>query len=203
MRRLHPVIIWVALAMALCVPLAFAATSSLIQWRQPIYIVAGFAGVLGLALMLLQPLLVAGLLPGLPALRGRRVHRVTGAALAICVLIHVLGLWVFSPPDVVDALLFVSATPFSVWGVVAMWAMIAIVVLAVYRRRLRLRWRTWRLGHSALAVVMVIGTVVHAALIQGTMETISKTVLCVLVVIATSKTLFDLRVWSNRPETRR
>ena len=78
MPSLRAALIWTALAALILVPLAFAATSPLLQWRQPIYIASGIAGIVGLALLLLQPLLAAGLLPGVSVLHGRRIHRVTG-----------------------------------------------------------------------------------------------------------------------------
>lgn len=201
-NRARNTLIWAALAMAVAVPIAAASLSPLLAWREPIYIVAGFAGVIGMALMLLQPLLAAGYLPGLSAWRGRRVHRAVGAALVLAVVIHVVGLWITSPPDVIDALLFTSPTPFSAWGVIAMWAVFAAAALAVLRRRLRLRWRTWRLGHTTLAATTVVGSVVHALLIEGTMETMSKIVLCALVLAATVKVLADLRVWVIRERRR-
>ncbi|NNF77937.1 MAG: ferric reductase, partial [Rhizobiales bacterium] len=46
--------------------------------------------------------------------------------------------------------------------------------------------------------VVVVGSVVHALQIEGTMETVSKAVLCVLVLIATLKVVADLRVWATR-----
>lgn len=193
---LRPVLIWAALALAIALPVAIAATSPLLQWREPVYIIAGLAGVIGMALILLQPLLAGGYLPGLPPLRGRGLHRWIGAALVVAVLVHVGGLWITSPPDVIDALLFVSATPFSLWGVVAMWAIFATALLALLRSRRRLGPRAWRLGHSLLALVIVIGTVLHALLIQGTMGQISKIILSVLVIAATLKTLADLRAWT-------
>ena len=190
------ILIWAALAVAIVLPVAVAARSPLLQWREPVYIIAGLAGVIGMALILLQPLLAGGYLPGLPALRGRGLHRWIGAALVLAVIIHVGGLWITSPPDVIDALLFVSATPFSVWGVIAMWAIFATALLAVLRSRRTLGPRAWRLGHSALALVIVIGTVIHALLIQGTMGQISKIILSGLVIAATVKALADLRAWA-------
>ena len=44
----------------------------------------------------------------------------------------------------------------------------------------------------ALAAVIVVGTVVHAALIEGTMETVSKAALCLLVLGAATKVMADL-----------
>jgi predicted ferric reductase len=195
-------LIWAALAVAVGVPLAAAATSPLLQWRDPLYIAAGFAGVVALALMLMQPLLMGGYLPGLPALRGRRAHRWIGGALVLAVVIHVGGLWITSPPDVIDALLFTSPTPFSAWGVIAMWALFATALLAALRLRLRLRPRAWRIAHTLLAVVIVVGTVVHAVLIEGPMETVSKAALCALVIAATIKVIADLRMWRTRSASR-
>src|SRR3954470_16069436 len=106
MRLAQVAVIWAALATAVCVPIAAAAASPLLAWRGPVYIVAGFAGILALGLMLVQPMLAGGYLPGLSPWRGRRAHRWIGAALLVAVVIHVAGLWITSPPDMIDALLF-------------------------------------------------------------------------------------------------
>jgi predicted ferric reductase len=193
MRLAKATLIWAALAAALCVPIAAAAASPLLAWRGPLYILAGFAGILALGLVLVQPLLAGGTLPGLSAWRGRRAHRWIGGALVVAVVVHVAGLWITSPPDMIDALLFTSPTPFSPFGVIAMWAIFAVAVLAALRRRLGLR--TWRLAHMSLAVVIVGGSVVHGMLVEGTMETMSKAALCALVLGATIKVMADLRVW--------
>lgn len=193
------ILIWAAVAAALAVPLAAAAMSPLLAWRYPVHIAAGFAGIISLGLMLVQPLLVGGYLPGLPADRGRHLHRWTGGLLAFMVAIHVGGLWVVSPPEITDALLFASPTPFSSWGVIAMWAVFIVALLAALRRRLRMRPRTWRLSHTLLAVVIVAASVAHGLLIEGTMETISKAALCVLLLAATVKVIADLRIWTRRP----
>lgn len=184
-------LIWAVLAAVICVPIALAATSPYLQWRDAIYIAAGFAGIVALVFLLVQPLLIAGLLPGLSAYRARSVHRWIGGALLVAILLHVAGLWITSPPDMLDALLFRSPTLFSPFGVVAMWAIFAVALLALFRRRLGLR--TWRITHMSLAVVIVGGSVVHGMLIEGTMETMSKAALCALVVAATIKVIVDLR----------
>ena len=190
MRLARATLVWIALATAVCVPIVLAATSPQLAWRGPVYILAGFSGIVALGLMLVQPLLIAGYLPGLSAFRGRRVHHWIGGALVAAIVIHVAGLWITSPPDMIDALLYVSPTPFSPWGVTAMWAIFAVALLAIFRRRLRLR--TWRIAHMLLAIVIVAGSVVHAILIEGTMETVSKVVLCVLVLAAALKVLANL-----------
>jgi len=202
MRWIRAGLIWAILAAAVLVPIATAASSPLLAWRDPVYIAAGFAGVIAMALLLVQPLLAAGTLPGLPASRGRRVHRWIGGILVLAVVIHVAALWVTSPPDVVDALLFASPTPFSAWGVIAMWAVFAVVPLAAFRRRLRLRPRTWRIGHTSLAVVIVVASVVHAILIEGTMEVVSKAAICALVLAATTKVVTDVWVRAKRAASR-
>jgi hypothetical protein len=169
MRLAYTLLFWAAVALAVVVPVAFAATSEYLAWRDPIYIAAGLAGVVALCLALVQPLLAGGWAPGLHPMRGRRVH--------------VAGLWITSPPDIEDALFMRSPTPFSVWGVAAMWALFAAAMLAALRRRLSPL--VWRAGHTSLVGIVVIGGVIHAMLIEGTMETTSKAVLCGLVVVAT------------------
>ncbi|MCA0927693.1 ferric reductase-like transmembrane domain-containing protein [Ruegeria profundi] len=195
---IRTLVIWAVVTAALAVPLVAAAYSPLLAWRDPIYILAGFAGVLSMGLLVLQPLLAGRDLPGLTPLESRHWHRWVGVTLVITILTHVAGLWVTSPPDVVDALLFVSPTPFSAWGVVAMWAAFAAATLGIYRQRLALRFRVWRLSHTGLATVTIIGSVVHAILIEGTMEVMTKTALCALAVLAAARTLIRLRVWDIR-----
>jgi len=200
-RQGRAALIWAALAVAIGVPIAAAATSPLLAWREPVYIAAGFAGIVAMALLLVQPLLAAGLLPGLPGSRGRLVHRWVGGGLVVSVTLHIAGLWATSPPDVIDALRFASPTPFSAWGVVAMWAVFAVAALAVFRRRLGVGPRGWRRAHMALAAVVVGGSVVHALLIEGTMEPISKAILGASVLAAMAKVLADMgrRRWRTRP----
>jgi len=151
--------------------------------------------------MLVQPVLIGAYLPGLSAYRGRRAHHWIGGTLVVAVVVHVGGLWITSPPDMIDALLFASPTPFSPWGVIAMWAIFAVALLAALRRRLGPR--TWRIAHMFLAVVIVAGRVVHGILVEGPMETVSKAALCALVLAATIKVMVDLRVLRKRATSRR
>lgn len=188
----RPVLVWTAVGAAIVVPGMEAATSPLLAWRDPIYITGCLAGVAALALLLLQPLLAGGYLPGLGIRRGRNVHAWVGAALVAAVALHVAALWLTSPPDVIDALLFRSPTPFSAWGVVAMWAVAATALLAAMRRWRRPR--AWPLYHLELAAVIVLATIIHAMLIDGTMGTLSKAALCALVLAATAKAMLDARL---------
>jgi len=176
------------------VPLALSAASPLLQWRQPIYILAGFAGVVGMAVMVLQPLLVVGAMPGAPAANQRKWHRVFGVGLLVAVLVHIGGLWITSPPDVIDVVLFRSPTPFGLWGAVAMWAVFLAALLARFRVRMPLR--IWRRGHTATVILAAVGTVLHAVQIDGTMEAFSKWILSAAVLIALAFAVVRRRVWA-------
>ena len=191
MPKPRTALIWTGLLAALAVPLAFAATSPLLQYRQPVYILAGFAGIAGMGLLLLQPLLASRLLPGLTANQHRKAHRAVGAALVVAIGVHVAGLWITSPPDMIDALTFTAPTLFSPLGVIAMWAIFATAAIALARRRLGLA--AWRLWHGSLAAIIALSSTAHALLIEGTMETVTKAALCLLVVLAAANTLSDLR----------
>jgi predicted ferric reductase len=196
--RVRATIAWIILAAATIGPIAAAAWSPLIAWRGPVYITSCFAGIAALCVLLFQPLLAAGMIPGLSLRKARTAHHWVGAALVLSVTAHVAGLWITSPPDVIDALLLRSPTPFSFWGVIAMWAVFISAFLAAFRMRLRIRPRLWRRVHKVLAIVIVTGTVVHALLIEGMMETVTKAGLCLLVLVATLRAL--TRLSRNRAE---
>ncbi|MEO0937283.1 MAG: ferric reductase-like transmembrane domain-containing protein [Pseudomonadota bacterium] len=181
-------LIWGAVIAALFTPVALAAASPLLQYRSPVYIAAGLTGIGAMCLLLMQPLLALNVLPGLTAGQSRRLHRASGLALVTLIIAHVAGLWITSPPDVIDALTFTSPTPFSHWGVIAMWAAFAAAALAAARRRLGPR--LWRRAHLALAATIAAGTVAHALLIEGTMEPASKLALTALLSAATAITIY-------------
>lgn len=203
MRPVRAILIWSAVALAVAVPVIAAAQSPLLAWREPVYVAAGFAGVVSLGLLLLQPLLIGGYLPGVSPYRRRRWHVWVGTTLVVAAIVHVTGLWVTSPPDVIDALLFRAPTPFSAWGVIAMWAVFLAALLAALRRPLRIRPRIWRVGHVSLALIIGVGAVAHAMLIEGTMEAVSKTVLCLLIVAAFVMLMVDRRGRGIRTTSRR
>ncbi|GGF60889.1 ferric reductase-like transmembrane domain-containing protein [Mameliella alba] len=207
-KPMRGLLIWGAVLALMAVPVAYAAASPLLSYRGGAYIVGGFAGIFCLALMVLQPLLAAGYLPGAGGPRGRLWHRWLGGMLTAGVVLHVAGLYVTSPPDTLDALLLVSPTPFSVYGVAAMWAVLLTALLAGLRRRIGLRPRLWQQVHAVLALVIAVSTVVHAVQIQGAMEPVTKWGLCLTVLAATGAALLDLRVlkplrrWRDRRDTR-
>ena len=175
-------IAWGAVAILCAAPLVGAAYSPLLAWREPVYVAAGFAGILALAMLVTQPLLARAARGfGLTIPRARKLHRIGGVFLVCAVLVHVVALWITSPPDVIDVFLFRSPTPFSVWGVLAMWALLLAAILAVLRRKLWWRPRTWRGVHLGLVSAVVTGSVAHTLLIEGTMEPITKVILCIAV----------------------
>jgi len=186
------ILVWLALAGVTLGPIALAAASPYLAYRNPAYIIGGFAGIICLALMLVQPLLAAGYLPGIGSLRGRGWHRWLGYALLLGAVLHVGELFVTSPPDTLDALLLVAPTSFSVYGVIAFWCLVATALLVAVRRRIRpVLW--WHL-HNGLALILALATVIHALQIDGAMELFSKAVLCIAVLVASWVALFDLRV---------
>jgi len=159
-------------------PVLLAAFSPYLAFRQPVYIAAGFAGIIAMALLVIHPLLPARVMAGL----GRAAHRALGPALLVLIGIHVGGLWITSPPDVIDALTFRSPAPFSVWGVIAMWAALAAGAIALVRRGLAPR--TWRAMHVGLGMVIASGTAAHALLIDGAMEPVSKAALAAAILLS-------------------
>jgi predicted ferric reductase len=193
-RRLGAILAWASIAAVMIVPVAVAAYSPYLASRNMPYIVGGFAGIVGLSLLFLQPLLPTGYLAGLEGRAGRRWHRWFGVAIVVAVALHVGGLYLTSPPDTIDALLLVSPTPFSVYGVTAMWSVVATAILVLFRRRLGMRHSVWRLIHNGLAAIVVLATVIHALQIEGAMEPGTKGMLCMAVVAATAVALLDLRV---------
>lgn len=196
MGRTRAALIWAVLGAVVVVPIAAAAASPLLAWRSPIYIAATFAGILALVFLLFQPLLAGGYLPRISAQHSRRVHRGLGGAVVGAVILHVVALWITSPPDALDALLFRAPTLFSVWGVLAMWTVFAAALVAAFRRQTALRPRTWRLVHTTLATATVLLTVAHVIPVEGAMETATKAVLSTIAILATLKAGADLRIWT-------
>ena len=60
MSRSRKILVWTGVVAALIVPFALAAMSPYLAWRGPAYIIAGFAGIIAMGLLFLQPLLAGG-----------------------------------------------------------------------------------------------------------------------------------------------
>src|SRR4051794_41969917 len=130
MAPVRVALIWAALVAAIGVPIALAMTSDLIAWRGTVYILAGFAGIFALGLLLVQPLLIAGYLPGLSAYRARRAHHWTGGVLVTAVGVPLGGVWVAKPPGMLGAPALTPPTPVFPLRVVALWGGLRVGPLA-------------------------------------------------------------------------
>jgi predicted ferric reductase len=183
---------WLLIASVALIPLGIAAASPLLASRDAMWIVGGMAGVVALALLFLQPVLISGFLPSLHGSRERRWHRWIGTVVVLLVLLHVVGLYVTSPDDIADALFLVSPTPFAVYGVLGLAGVILTACLACVRTRLSRR--TWQIVHTILAMAVVIGSIVHALLIDGVMGDTSKLVLCIFLSVATAAAVRKIAV---------
>ncbi len=190
MKALIRISIWSGLGLAMILPIWLATHSPFLAWRDPIYIFGCFAGIGALALLLLQPLLATKALPAISVRTSRHVHRFIGITLVFLVIAHVALLWMTSPPDIIDALLFRSPTPFAPWGVIAMLGVFLSALLVFARRHISIPWRQ---THIVLAGVIVTGSVGHAIMIEGLMEPISKLCLSILVVLTSVVILFKRR----------
>lgn len=189
---------WMLLAACIAIPIGLAATSPLQASREALWIIGGMAGVVALALLLVQPMLAALFMPGLSVPVARRWHRWIGTSIVAAVVLHVGGLYLYSPDDVTDALLLVAPTPFALYGVIGLWSVVLTAVLVAIRSRSGMRYTTWRIAHNALSVVIVVSSIVHAIFIEGAMGLISKVILCILIFVATMIALLRIHV-KRRP----
>ena len=101
------------------------------------------------------------------------------------VVAHVLGLYVYSPDDVRDALVLAAPTH-SRLGVLAAWTLFLSAGLALARRRLGLTYTDWQVLHAALAVAIVGTAVGHTLMIRGTLDGPAELLLCAAAVLAVS-----------------
>jgi hypothetical protein len=79
-----------------------------------------------------------------------------------------------------------------------MWAVFISAVLALLRRRLHVRPLVWRRTHGLLAVMIMGGSVIHALLIEGTMEPVSKAILCIALLVVTLMVVVNVPDWIVR-----
>lgn len=66
-----------------------------------------------------------------------------------------------------------------------MWGVFLTATLAAVRKKFRIKPRHWRIAHKSLAAIVVACSIAHAVLIDGSMESVSKYALCVLVAVLT------------------
>jgi predicted ferric reductase len=97
--RLTAFFLWGVVIAAMVVPIALATTSPYLAYRGPLYIAAGFAGIVAMSLFVLQPLLACPVRALIAPATARRWHRIIGASILILILAHVVGLYFVSPPQ--------------------------------------------------------------------------------------------------------
>lgn len=179
------ILLWLVVAVLAAGPFFAAVASPLLKGRDAIWVMGGLAGVAALGLLLVQPMLAVGVRAGTLPRAARIWHRWTGIAIAGLTVLHVAALYAYSPDDILDVLLFVSPTPFSVYGMIGLCGVVLTILVVALRRPLGLKPAHWRVVHSALAVVIVLAGAVHAFMIDGAMEPMSKLALCLAAVTAT------------------
>lgn len=180
---------WAAVAVVAAAPVVVAGLSPLLAGRDAVWVLGGMAGVLGLSLLFLQPLLAARWLPGSQGGAGLRWHRWLGVVTLSAVLAHVVGLYAYSPEDIIDALLLRAPTPFSVYGVASLTALLLAAALAALLRLHRRAPVLWRLFHAILGVTAVATAVAHAWMIEGAMGESTKTMICFAALVAAALAL--------------
>lgn len=189
-----PIIVYCILAGLVAGPVAVAATSPLLSGREAVYIVGGMSGVIALALLLLQPILASGYLPSISSVKSKTWHRRIGFLLFLAIALHIVGLYLTSPDDLIDALLLISPTPFSLYGVVGMWAIIVTTLLVALRSNLSWHHTLWKLVHNVLGCIVVVASVTHAMMIDGAMGYRSKLILCISIIALTTVVIVHLRI---------
>jgi len=185
---------WLSVIVIAAVPVIAAAVSPLQSGREALWVVGGMAGVVALSLLFVQPLLMATAPTLLSTRDGIFWHRWSGILIVALVALHIGALYAYSPDDVTDALLLVAPTPFSLYGVISLWCVVLTLGLVVGRRMLRLDHRHWRILHSVLAVAIVAAGAVHAVLIEGAMEEMSKLAICVAALATTTAGALEINI---------
>jgi predicted ferric reductase len=183
---------WAVLLLLIVGPIVVAAFSPLLKSRELIYVIGGLSGVVALSLLLVQPLLAIGYLTSVSLIKQRRWHQWSGTLLVVSIALHIAALYITSPDDITDALLLRSATPFSVYGVIALWGVLLIAMLVAFRSKIKIPIKRWKTIHAIIAAISVVASIIHALWIQGAMGAVSKWVLCGTIVFATGYAVHQL-----------
>src|SRR5262245_57022725 len=84
------------------------------------------------------------------------------------------------------------AAPLLVWfGMAALLALIVLIATSVWRRRLRLSYEAWHVVHTALALVVVVGALLHVFFVDEYVSSVWKQILWGLM----SAAFVGLLVW--------
>src|SRR5262249_2687133 len=148
-------------------------------------------GFVGLAMMGLEFALVARFRPvaapfGQDALL--QFHRQIGYVGLGFILVHfaISAKWnEFTPARAASA-------PALVWfGMMALFALVALITSSVWRRGLRLSYETWHIAHAVLAVVLIVGELGHVFFVDEYVSSFWKQILWALM----SGAFVALLVW--------
>jgi predicted ferric reductase len=156
-------------------------------------------GFVGLAMMGLEFVLVARFRP-LAAPFGQdallQFHRQIGYVGLAFVLVHFAISAQWSELTLDKAL----AAPLLVWfGMAALLALIALIVSSVWRQLLRLSYEAWHVTHTALALVLVGGALLHVLFVDEYVSSLWKQILWGLM----SAAFVGLLVWVRLFKPRR
>ena len=141
-------------------------------------------GFVGLAMMGFEFVLVARFRP-LAAPFGQdallQFHREIGYVGLAFILVHfaISAHWrEVTPAKAVEA-------PLLVWfGMAAMLALVVLIVTSVWRRALRLSYEAWHAVHTALALVLVVGGLLHILFVNEYVSSLWKQILWGLMTVA-------------------
>ena len=156
-------------------------------------------GFVGLAMMGLEFALVARFRP-LAAPFGQdallQFHRQIGYVGLALILIH----FTISARWEALTLANVLASPLLVWfGMAALLALIVLIVISVWRRPLRLSYEAWHVMHTVLALVLVVGALLHVFFVDEYVSSLWKQILWGLM----SGAFVGLLVWVRLLKPRR
>jgi predicted ferric reductase len=156
-------------------------------------------GFVGLAMMGLEFVLVARFRP-LAAPFGQdallQFHRQIGYVGLAFVLVHFAISAQWSSLTLGNAL----AAPLLVWfGMAALTALVALIATSVWRRALRLSYEVWHVAHAVLAVVLVVGALLHILFVDEYVGSLWKQILWGLMAAA----FVGLLVWVRLLKPRR
>jgi predicted ferric reductase len=156
-------------------------------------------GFVGLAMMGLEFALVARFRP-LAAPFGQdallQFHRQIGYVGLAFVLVHFAISAKWSELTLGNAL----SAPLLVWfGMAALLALIVLIVSSVWRRTLRLSYEAWHVMHAVLALVVVVGALLHVFFVDEYVSSLWKQILWGLM----SAAFVGLLVWVRLVKPRR
>ena len=87
-------------------------------------------------------------------------HRLLSIIALWLVIAHPIILFMLNPARL-RLLNFLQAPPVARWAALSTYALIALVVMALWRVQLRIRYETWHFTHILLAVVAIVAGIIH------------------------------------------